>query len=81
MTIMQVTEFRTHLADVTNRVAYAGDRVCLERNGKPFVAVVSIEDMELLERLEDQMDLDLAKKAIKRNKFISAEALSKELGL
>ena len=54
MTIMQVTEFRTHLADVTNKVAFAGERICLVRNGKPVVAIVSVEDMELLEMLEDQ---------------------------
>lgn len=78
---MTVSEFRSRMSDVTGRVAYTGDRVCLERNGKPFVALVSIEDMELLEKLEDQMDLELAMKALKRGKFISAEKLLKELDL
>jgi prevent-host-death family protein len=81
MTTMPVSEFREHLADVTNEVAFAGDRVCIERNGKPFVAIVSVEDMQLLEYLEDRMDLEIAKKAMKRNDFVSWKQAKKELGL
>lgn len=81
MTTMPVSEFRSKLADVTNRVAYTGERVCVERQGKPLVAIVSFDDMQLLERLEDQMDLELAKKALKSGKFVSFENLKKELGI
>ena len=45
------------LADVLNRVAYAKDRVRITRRGKAVAAVVPIEDLELIERLEDEIDI------------------------
>ena len=51
------------------------------RSGKPLFAVVPYEDAELLEALEDRMDLDLAKKALKRNDTVSWAKAKKELGL
>jgi len=81
MTTIAVSQFRDKLSDIANRVFYAGERVCIERSGKPFVALVSYEDMQLLEALEDKMDIELAKKALKRNDFIPWEKVKKELGL
>ena len=81
MTTVQVSEFREHLADITQKTAYTGERVCVKRNGKPSFAVVSYEDMLLLEHLEDKMDLKLAAEALEKGKFISLEALAKELNL
>ena len=51
------------------------------RSGKPLFAVVPYEDAELLEALEDRMDLDLAKKALKRNDTVSWAKAKKVLGL
>src|SRR5882672_9250954 len=45
------TEAREKLADILNDVAFRGERVLLERHGKSIAAVVSVEDLELLERL------------------------------
>ena len=81
MTTVALSEFRANLFDLTNKVAYAGERLCIERNGKPFVALVSLDDMELLEQLEDRMDLELAKAALKRNDFVPWEKAKKDLGL
>lgn len=81
MTTISVSQFRDRLADLTGRVAYAGERICVERNGKPFVAIVSFDDMQLLEHLEDQMDIELAKEALRRNDFVPWEKLKKELNL
>lgn len=81
MTVVKVSEFRSDISEYANKVAYAGERICVERNNKPLFAVVSIDDMKLLEQLEDQMDLELAKEALKKGKFISFSSLKKELGL
>jgi len=81
MTTMKVSDLRNDLADVGNRVAYQGERICVERNHKPLFALVSLEDMNLLECLEDQIDIEEARKALKRGKFIDFDALKKELGL
>ena len=39
------TDAREQLADVLNRVAYAGDRVRITRRGKVVAAVVPIADL------------------------------------
>jgi prevent-host-death family protein len=50
--------------DTFNRVAYRGERVRIERRGAPSVAIIPIEDLELLEFLEDQIDIEAAQKAL-----------------
>ncbi|MWA06700.1 type II toxin-antitoxin system prevent-host-death family antitoxin [Actinomadura sp. LD22] len=54
-----VTEARKEFADLVNRVAYTGERVALTRRGKVMAALVSAEDLELLESLRAGR-LDLA---------------------
>jgi len=41
---------------VLNRAAFGKERVVLTRRGKPFVALVPIEDVAALEAMEDQRD-------------------------
>jgi prevent-host-death family protein len=43
-------EARAHFAELTDRVRYTGEPVIIEKQGQPFVAVVSLEDFDLLER-------------------------------
>ena len=81
MTKIALSKFRENLFDLTNKVAYTGERLCIERKGKPFVALVSLDDAQLLEQLEDKMDLELIKEALQRNDFVSWEKAKKELGL
>jgi PHD/YefM family antitoxin component YafN of YafNO toxin-antitoxin module len=50
--------------DAFNRVAYGGERIRVERRGAPAVAIVSIQDLELLEYLEDRLDIEAAEKAL-----------------
>jgi prevent-host-death family protein len=45
-----VTQAREDLADLVNRVAYGSERIVLTRHGKPVAALVSREDLALLER-------------------------------
>ena len=62
---MKVADIRNNLADAINRVAYAGERIILERRGKGVAALVSVEDLELLQRIEDEADIKAARKALK----------------
>ncbi|XVQ07639.1 type II toxin-antitoxin system Phd/YefM family antitoxin [Spirillospora sp. CA-255316] len=56
-----VTEARKEFADLVNRVAYTGERIALTRRGKVMAALVSAEDLELLESLrEGHVDLTQA---------------------
>jgi prevent-host-death family protein len=75
---------RGNLADVINTVAYAGERVVLTRRGKRVAAVISIEDLEILEKIEDEIDLREARKALAepgKRHAIPWEKLKKDLGL
>ena len=49
-----------------NRVAYGKERVILSRRGRDLAAIVPLEDVELLEALEDRLDLDAARAALKK---------------
>ncbi len=62
---ISITEIRDNLADALNRVAYGGERVILQRRGKGVAALVSMEELALLEELENQADIAAAKKALK----------------
>jgi prevent-host-death family protein len=79
---VSIAEIRDKLADAINRVAYGGERVVLERRGKAVAVLVSVEDAELLERLETDADLNAVRKARKEGgKPIPLQQVAAELGL
>jgi prevent-host-death family protein len=59
-----IAKIRNNMADVLNRVAYQGERVVLERRGKGVAAIVSMEDLALLEAMENGEDVKAARKAL-----------------
>jgi prevent-host-death family protein len=62
---ISISEIRDNLADALNRVAYGGERVVLQRRKKGVAALVSMQDLALLEELETQADIKAARKALK----------------
>jgi prevent-host-death family protein len=81
---MSLTQARDALADTVSRVTYGGERIVLQKHGKSVAAVVSVEDAELLERLEDREDLKAAMSALleaKQKGTKSWAAVKKGLGL
>jgi prevent-host-death family protein len=56
MATMNVAEARRQFSELVARVAYTGERVVIERRGKPMMALVSIEDLQRLERLVDAQE-------------------------
>ena len=44
-------EARSHFAEITDRVRYTGEPVIVEKQGQPFVALVSLDDFDAVERL------------------------------
>ena len=61
---MAVSQAREELAELVNLVHYRNERVLLLRHGRPVAALISAEDLELLEQLEDAADLRAAKEAL-----------------
>ncbi len=80
MTTLPITLVRDALGDLSSRVALLGERIMIERRGKPLCALVSAEDLELLELLEDKMDLD-AIRAARNEPSKSWPKVKKALGL
>ena len=52
METMNVVEARRSFSEVMARVAYAGQRVVIERKGRPMMALISIADLHRLEAWE-----------------------------
>lgn len=44
-------EAKTHLSEYLNRVRYGGERILIERHGRPVAGLVGVEDLERLEGL------------------------------
>ena len=52
------------LARTLDRVVRRRERVMVRRNGKDVAAIVPLEDLSALEKLEDRRDLRAARKAL-----------------
>ena len=84
-----VSDFKNEIAEVINRVAYAGERVLLQRHGKDVAALVSMKELKVLqeiEQMEDEIDLKAALKALKeiksgKDKVTSWDSVKKDFGL
>jgi prevent-host-death family protein len=60
----RISEARETFSTTINRVALGHERVVLTRHGRRVAAVVTVEDLELLEALEDARDLDDVRAAL-----------------
>jgi prevent-host-death family protein len=64
MATMTVAEAKNRFSDVLRRAEYGGERVIVERHGKPVAAIVSTEDLRRLEAADDATDLRDAQAAL-----------------
>ena len=82
MNRIPASKAREQLAEILNDVAGRGDRVILHRHGKDVAAVISVDDLALLEALEDRYDVEAARAALAESpERVSWEDLKKTLGL
>jgi len=64
MATMTVAEAKNRFSDVLRRAEYGGERVIVERHGKPVAAIVSTDDLRRLEAADDAADLRDAEAAL-----------------
>lgn len=84
MASISTADARDQFSEVINRAAYGKERIILTRRGKALVAVVPIEDVELLRELEDYYDAKEADEALEDARLhgtIPWEQVKSELGL
>ncbi len=61
-----------------------GEQIILQKAGKSMAAIVTLEELELLqeiEALEDEFDLKVAEEAMKETRLVPWEEVKLELGL
>ena len=78
---MNASVAREKFADIVNRAEYRGERVIVRRHNRDVAAVIPIEDLKLLQRVEDRMDIKDALKALKGPRGKTSKQLKAELGL
>lgn len=81
MTRVTATELRAAIADLLDRVTRYGERVAIERHGQLVAALVSPEDLELLEAIENRMDIGAARQALRKPGRRSWDEVRAELAL
>lgn len=83
MRSFSVSQARDGMKEIVNSVAYGKERIYLTSHDKKVVALVPIEDLEILEALENAEDIreaELALKEIKKKGSISFADMKKRLG-
>lgn len=87
MTRVSVAEARRDLAGILNRVSFSKDRVVITRHDADVAAVVSIDELRLLdaliEKYEDEIDIAESGEALleAREDRVSWDDLRRELDL
>lgn len=52
---LNAAEIRKDLAEALNQVAYAKERIIIHRRGKDVAVMISMEDLQLLQSLEEKL--------------------------
>jgi prevent-host-death family protein len=87
MTRVSVAEARSALAQILNRAAYSHERTVITRHDEDVAAVISIDELQLLdaliERYEDDTDVADARSALleAREEAVGWDELKSEIGL
>ena len=83
-----LSEARESFSEIVNRVKYTGDRVIINKHGRKAAALISPDDLSLLEalieRYEDEIDIAEVRRILneeKREDFIPWETVKKEHGI
>jgi len=61
---ISATRARTELTRLLSRAEFKSERILIERQGKAVAALISAEDLQLLEYLEDVHDAAAARAAL-----------------
>ncbi len=87
MTRVSVADARKDFAEIINRATYAHERTIIARHGTDVAAVISIDELRLLDALiekwEDEADIADANAALleAREDLIPWETIKRDLGL
>ena len=52
MVQVNLAKAKSSFSEYASRAAYTSERIIITKRGKPFVALISVKDLELLERIK-----------------------------
>jgi len=52
MVQVNLAKAKSSFSEYTSRAAYTNEHIIITKRGKPFVALISVKDLELLERIK-----------------------------
>lgn len=78
---MEILDNFKELSMLLEKALVTGERVLITRKGKPMGAIVPWDDVEILQALEDMIDGQAAKEALKEPGMLSLDDIKRELGL
>ncbi len=55
---ISAADARKKFANIINRVAYGNESFVLTRRGEPVAAIVSMQELKMLQELEDKFDVE-----------------------
>ena len=58
-TKMTTVEARENFSEMINQAAYGNKRILLTRRGRPLVAVMSLKELDKLEKNEEKLEEDV----------------------
>lgn len=81
-TTVSTADARKKFADIVNKVAYGKESIVLTRRGQEIAALISMEELGLLQQIEDYIDIEDANKALADpGNNISAQKMWSQLGI
>ena len=81
-TTISTADARKNFADIVNKVAYGKESIVLTRRGRKIAALVSMDELKLLQNIEDHIDIEDAKKSLAEpGENISAQDVWRQLGV
>jgi prevent-host-death family protein len=86
MVHLSAAQVRKNFSNLIKETSRRKNRMVITRYGHTLAAIVPVEDLDLLEKMEDQRDAEIARKAIKEMKTkhqkpIPWNVAKKQLGL
>jgi prevent-host-death family protein len=84
MTSLPLQEASNNLPDLVRRVSQEKERLLVKGEGEQIVAIIPVEDLELVEAIEDRIDIEEARAALREAEekgTIPLDDFLKELGL
>ena len=79
---LPASQARARFSELLNAVSVRGDRIILERHGKPVAALIPILDLEILQDFEDRIDTAIYDEAMAEGgEPVPLEEVERRLGM